>query len=80
MGEVILEFVIYVFVEIIFYGIIWRIIKMVKLSGIITLKLLTLSNKSIGELKIKYANSSKPWFFEFGIFATTIYLIGKVIN
>ena len=79
MGEVILEFIIYVFVEVIFYGIIWRIIKIVKLSGIITLKFLTLSNKSIGELRIKYANSSKPWFLGFGIFAGLIYLIGVLI-
>ncbi len=49
--------------------------KAVKFIGIFILKLVTLSNKSIEELKVKYADSSKPYFLGFGFIIGMVYLI-----
>lgn len=67
MIELIIEYIVYLFVEIIFLRIILGFLKLIKLLGIIVLKLFTFSNKSIADLKVKYKDSSKPYFIGFGI-------------
>ena len=80
MFEVLLEMIVYFFVEIIFQGIILGIFRGAKLVGLLTLKLITLNNKSINDLKEKYKDSSKPYFIGFGLIIGIIYLITKVVN
>lgn len=75
MIEAIVELIIYFFVEVIFQGIILGIVKGVKVIGLITLKLITLSKESNEELNDKYKGSSKPYFIGFGILIGSIYLI-----
>lgn len=75
MMEIMLEAIAYFFVEIIFQGIIMRVIRGIKSIGIIILKLLTLSKKSFEELSIKYKDSSKPYFIGCGAAIGIIYLI-----
>ena len=80
MIEVIFEMLIYIFVDVIFGGIILGIFKGVHSIGLIVLKLITFSNKSIQELKEKYKDSSKPYFLGFLIAIGTIYLLIKLIT
>ena len=80
MIEFFLEIIIYFFVEIIFHGIILGAFELVRLIGLAFLKLITFSSKPIQELKTKYDDSSKPYFFGLGITSTWIYLIIKLTN
>ena len=80
MFEIILEMIVYFFVEIIFQGIILGIFRGIKLIGLLALKVITLSDKPIVELKEKYEDSSKPYFLGFGIIIGIIYLIIKTVN
>lgn len=80
MIEIILEMIAYIFVEIIFQGIILRIFRGIKLSGLLLLKLITLSDRPIKELREKYKDSSKPYFLGFGLTIGIIYFTAKLIN
>ena len=80
MFEAILELIVYIFVEIIFEGIILGFFRGVKISGLIALKLITLNDKSINEVEERYKDSSKPYFLGFGITIGIIYLITKIVN
>ncbi len=78
MMEIILEAIAYFFVEIIFQGIIMRVIRGIKSIGIIILKLVTLSKESVEELKVKYKDSSKPYFIGCGATIGIIYLLLQI--
>lgn len=71
IGEIIISF----FVEVIFKGIIIRILTLIYLFGILFLKLLTFSRKPIADLKEKYKDSSKPYFIGFSFLFGIVYLI-----
>lgn len=80
MIEVIAEVIIYFFVDIIFQGIILRFFKIIKTIGIIILKLMTFSGKSIKELKDSYKDSSIPYFLGFGATIGLIYFIVVLVT
>lgn len=80
MLELIAEMLGYIFVEIIFEGILLRLFRGVKLSGLLALKILTLSNRPLTELEDHYKDSSKPYFLGFGITIGLFYLISYLIN
>ena len=80
MIEIIIQFFVYIFVEIVFEGIILGIIRGVKWIGLICLKLITLNKGSIEDLKLKYKDSSKPYFIGFGILIGVIFMVIKGIN
>ena len=81
--EVILEFIGKFFVQILgesiigkilgkvfgalFYGMWWM--------GVVSLKWIAFSKSSIEELKIKYKDSSKPYFMGFGILMALFFMI-----
>lgn len=76
MGEFIAE----LFIESIFGKIIRRIFCLIKLIGFFALKLITFSSLSITDIKVKYKDSSKPYFLGFGITISLIYLIATILN
>jgi len=76
MVEFIFELIAQFLTEVVFHG----FFKGIKLSGILVLKVITLSDKPIGELKEKYAHSSKPYFLGFGITIGAICLLIRAIN
>lgn len=77
MIEIIIEGILHLFVEIIFQGIILGFLKMIKLLGILILKLITLSSLPISELRKKYKDSALPYFLGFGLIIGTSILIIK---
>ncbi len=78
--EFILEMIGQFIVEIIFEIIILGFFRCIKIFGLVMLKFLTLSDKSIIELKEKYKDSSKPYLLGFGFIFGIIYLIIKMVN
>lgn len=80
MLEVILEGIVFFFVEILFQGLIMQLFKAIKLVGLLALKMITLSDEPIKELKEKYKDSNKPYYIGFGIAIGVIYLIIRSIN
>ena len=79
MLEIIIEFIVYIVVQIIFEGIILGFIRMVKKLGLFILKLITFSGKSMKEIEEAYPASSKPYFLGFGIIILVIYFIVKML-
>jgi len=79
MLELIAQFFAYLFGNIIAQGLFGAIFKGVYWIGLISLKLITFSKVSTSELKIKYKDSSKPYFLGFG-FVLGIYLIINGVN
>lgn len=56
-------------------GLITNIFNGIHLLGLLALKLITFSGKSIDELKEKYKDSSKPYFLGVGICIGIIHLL-----
>lgn len=74
MLELIARFFAYLFGGEIAQGIFGAIFKGVYWIGLISLKLITFSKASTQELKVKYKDSSKPYFLGFG-FVIGIFLL-----
>ena len=80
MFGIILEIIVSFFVEVIFQGILLRILRGAKLVGLYILKLIILSNKNLYELKEKYKDSSKPYVLGFIVIIGLIYLLKNIVN
>lgn len=80
MGQIILEAIAYFVVEVIFGGFILGIFKVMKLIGLMVLKVIRLSNQSIEELREVYKDSSLPYFLGFGLSSGIIYLLIKLTS
>jgi len=76
---VIIELILSFFVEIVFGKIILNFFGFVHLLGLYIYKMLTLSGKSIPELKLRLKDSSKPIFLGWAAVITLMVLIVKWI-
>lgn len=73
--QAVIEFIVYIIFDILFQGIVMGIFRAIKWIGIYALKCITLTPASLEELKVKYKDSSKPYFLGFGLVIVCIYLI-----
>jgi len=78
MIKTILLGIIYFYEHIILGKILVRTFKLIHLFGLWILKITTFNKKPISEIKTKYKDSSKPYFFGFGIVIISIYAIIKI--
>lgn len=80
MGQIILEAIAHFVVEVVFQGFILGIFKVMRVIGLMVLKVIRLSDQSIKELKEVYKDSSLPYFLGFGLSIGVICLIIKLTN
>lgn len=80
MGQIILEVIAQFVGDILFRGFIMGIFKVMKSVGLVVLKIIRLSGKSIKELREDYKDSSQPYFLGFGLTIGIIYLIIQLMN
>lgn len=80
MGQIIIEAIAYFVAEVVFGGFIMGIFKLMRLVGLMVLKIIRLSDKSIKELKEVYKDSSIPYFLGFGLTIGIIYLLIELTN
>lgn len=80
MLEIIIEAIVYIFLEILFKGVILGIGRTIKSIGIFGLKLILLSKKPFSELKEEYKQSYTPYFLGFPLTIGFIYLLVAIIS
>ena len=80
MGQVIFEAIAHFVVEVVFQGFILGIFKVMRVIGLMVLKIIRLSDQSIKGLKEVYKDSSLPYFLRFGLSIGVIYLLIEVTN
>lgn len=73
--EVILEFLAYIFVEILFQGVILGIFKIIYWTGVLVMKLITFNKQPFADLIEKYKDSAMPYFLGITLWGGFIYLI-----
>ena len=78
--KIIIEAILYFFVELLFGKLIIGLLRIVEHVGLKLLGVITLSKLSIIELRSHYRNSSIPYFLGFGVVIFLLLLIFKVLN
>ncbi len=72
--EVILEFLAYIFVEILFRIVILGIFKIIYWTGVLVLKIITFNKQPLAELFETYKDSALPYFIGTIVWSGFIYL------
>lgn len=69
--------IMYIFVEIIFQGVVKRIIKLIHLLGFFIIKLITFNSDPMNEVKKEYKDSILPYSIGYGVVIVIVYFIMK---
>ncbi|MFK7948687.1 MAG: hypothetical protein AB8G11_13935 [Saprospiraceae bacterium] len=75
MGEIIAEIIGYIFVKVIFQGIILGILRVIRGIGIIIIKIITFNKESFSEISQTYKGSLIPYLVGLSLTIVMIYLL-----